>query len=297
MRIEFSDLKDEEERTLFIIGNGFDLYHGIKSKYKHFCCWLNLNGHEDFVNNIELLFPQLDIKQTSLWSNFEEALHDYDLKSMYKALHVENKDYWDPDNWKKTATRLEMVLGQMRPLMREWAKYININNIKADLELNKNSLYLTFNYTRTLEEAYQIPPERICHIHGTIDNEVIAGHVRWQKPDDYYAQTDEEEIVCREFLKVLNKLNKETEKQIKRNKDFFDLLTNVTRVVVLGHSMGSIDWAYFREVLDRVEQDCHWHFGKHNKDDDLMIQKFIKATQESSSMNKIQTSNCWIFNY
>jgi hypothetical protein len=59
------------------------------------------------------------------------------------------------------------------------------------------------------------PSDRICHIHGSVDDdEVIVGHVRWKKPEDYNAQSDEKEIVCREFLKVLNKLNKETDEQI-----------------------------------------------------------------------------------
>ena len=85
--------------------------------------------------------------------------------------------------------------------------------------------------------------------------------------------------------------------RIRKNETFFNSLKDVTCVVVLGHSVGGVDWGYFREVLDRVQKGCHWHFGKHNANDDLMIQKFIKGTQDSCTKNKIQPPNCWIFNF
>lgn len=300
MRIEFPDLKGKEKKTLFIIGNGFDLYHGIPSQYRHFRSWLEGNRHENFVDEMEDIFPKLNECKKGLWNNFENALQDYDLECLYKTLHTENHDQWTPDIWKQTAERLEMTTGEIRPLMKEWAKSIDIKKICSDsnLMLREESLYLTFNYTKILEEFYHIPNGRICHIHGSIDdNDVITGHIRWQRPDDYRAQKDEKEVVCRECLRVLNKLNKDTEKQINKHRDFFTLIKDVTCVVVLGHSMGGIDMAYFREVLNRVRQECHWHFSKHDVEDDKMIQQFIKSSQENCSKNKIQTTNSWIFNF
>ena len=61
-----STLQGKEKETLYIIGNGFDLYHGVKSKYKHFYCWLNLNDHEEFVNEMEMFFPRLEISSCYL---------------------------------------------------------------------------------------------------------------------------------------------------------------------------------------------------------------------------------------
>ena len=230
MRIEFPDLKGKEKKTLFIIGNGFDLYHGIPSQYRHFRSWLEGNRHEDFVDEMEDIFPKLNECKKGLWNNFENALQDYDLECLYKTLHTENHDQWTPDIWKQTAERLEMTTGEIRPLMKEWAKSIDIKKICSDsnLMLREESLYLTFNYTKILEEFYHIPNGRICHIHGSIDdNDVITGHIRWQRPDDYRAQKDEKEVVCRECLRVLNKLNKDTEKQINKHRDFFTLINGL----------------------------------------------------------------------
>ena len=45
----FSDLKGFEKEILYIIGNGFDLYHGIPTSYKDFYCWLNCHGRKVVV--------------------------------------------------------------------------------------------------------------------------------------------------------------------------------------------------------------------------------------------------------
>lgn len=41
------DLCDFEENTLFIIGNGFDAAHGIKSSYWDFHNWLYIHRYSD----------------------------------------------------------------------------------------------------------------------------------------------------------------------------------------------------------------------------------------------------------
>ena len=47
----------------------------------------------------------------------------------------------------------------------KWAKSIEISHHKV-ISLNPNSIFLTFNYTDTLEELYAIPENQILHIHG-----------------------------------------------------------------------------------------------------------------------------------
>jgi hypothetical protein len=54
---------------LIIIGNGFDLYHGIKSSYYNFKEYLYNNSHINFLISIEKYIPS-----DELWSNFEQAL-------------------------------------------------------------------------------------------------------------------------------------------------------------------------------------------------------------------------------
>lgn len=53
---------DEEAdilNTLYIIGNGFDLAHGMKTSYEDFHQWLLDNGEFSTVNRIESLYPNI----------------------------------------------------------------------------------------------------------------------------------------------------------------------------------------------------------------------------------------------
>lgn len=117
----------KEKETLYIIGNGFDLYHGAKSKYRHFCSWLNLNDHEDFVDNMEWFFQRLNYQQCSLWSNFENVLRAYDSQELYHQLRHKTEDVWNDNALEVSVEELNNVINNIRPLMKEWASHINEN--------------------------------------------------------------------------------------------------------------------------------------------------------------------------
>ncbi|MBO4594898.1 MAG: hypothetical protein J5697_04280 [Clostridia bacterium] len=40
----------------------------------------------------------------------------------------------------------------------------------------ENDLFLTFNYTKTLEKIYSINESSVCHIHGTVNQDIYFGH-------------------------------------------------------------------------------------------------------------------------
>ncbi len=297
MQIEFPDLKGKEKNTLFIIGNGFDLYHFVLSKYKHFCCWLNLNGYEAFVNDMERIFPDLDNKQISLWHNFEEALENYSLNDLYKRLHKPNNDIFNPDRWYKEAREeIGKTVEQIRPLMKEWVKHINISKVEPILNLSKESSYLTFNYTKILEDIYKIPQQNVYHIHGSVDDEeVVTGFNGTKNPDDHDAPTDEEIYVERGYLEALNKLDKDINGQWKKICKHFSSLNDVSCVVVLGHSFGKIDLWYLYRIAKSVKSDAHWHFSKHTEQDEEHINEFLRICKKERYLNNQVIR--WIFNF
>ena len=73
-----STLQGKEKETLYIIGNGFDLYHGVKSKYKHFYC---------LVLEIEEIKELFEVKE-HLTEYIEEYILE-DFKTFYNI--PENK--------------------------------------------------------------------------------------------------------------------------------------------------------------------------------------------------------------
>ena len=61
--------------SLFIIGNGFDLMHGVSSSYYNFRDFLGRNN--ELRNALELY-----IRKDDLWANFEESLAYLDDEAM-----------------------------------------------------------------------------------------------------------------------------------------------------------------------------------------------------------------------
>ena len=56
-------------RKLYIIGNGFDIHHGLKTGYCDFHKWLQHQKDYSSVEEMECFFAVED-----LWRNFEENL-------------------------------------------------------------------------------------------------------------------------------------------------------------------------------------------------------------------------------
>jgi len=295
MKVEFPDLKGKEQETLYIIGNGFDLHHAVLSRYKHFCCWLCLNGYEDFVDKLQNAFPLLERQMNNyLWSNFEDALGKYDLDALYTRELKQLTYPFTEDEWRKIPQNVSKICSKIRPLMKEWAKHINISQITPILDLNKESRYLTFNYTRVLEEVYQIPPKQVCHIHGSVDDktELIVGHGLVLSTNDIDAKSDEEEAAKKEVVELMNSLGKKVQQQIEQHHEFFISLKNVSHVVVLGHSLAKIDLPYIGEILKTIQENSHWHFSKYSEKDDEGIQNLV-----SHPLAKEKIRTYWTFNF
>lgn len=296
MRIEFPDLKNQEKNTLYIIGNGFDLFHGIESKYEDFYYWLNTNRYKDFANDLLRVFPNLNCSPNYLWSKLEDAMGEYDLDQLYKDFYVPTGNrFWNPEGWKATAIQIGLICIKLPGLLKEWAKQIDISHTVQELGISKDSWYLTFNYTKLLEDTYTIPSSHICHIHGcATDNEdVIVGHNIKEIVDHIYANNDEEEFSKREIAKVMNRFVKNIDDRIGDNHIFFDSLKQVSHVVVLGHSLSHIDLPYFYRVLNRIQHESNWHFAKHIGGNEIQINKFLEQVNKQKTIIR----NKWIFNF
>ena len=68
-----------KEECLYIIGNGFDLKHGMSTKYSDFKRWLFDNGRIDVIQELQKAFPAQNGDAYILWSDFEKALGLYDI--------------------------------------------------------------------------------------------------------------------------------------------------------------------------------------------------------------------------
>lgn len=169
-------------KPLFILGNGFDRAHDLKTSYWHFKKWLMTHGRLDVIAELQSLFPAQQDGEFLLWSQFEKALTLYDKAavegwawdSLYLAIEEE-------EDGKETVTSGGILDTSISDIVRNcfsaWGNDIEINGMRI-FDLYCSAKFITFNYTETLERLYSIPADRILHIHGKAhsDSRIIVGH-------------------------------------------------------------------------------------------------------------------------
>lgn len=174
-------------KTLFIIGNGFDLAHGVPSGYNNFR---------------KFLYPKSELRQVldnfidkdDIWGNLEDSLAYLDRESLMDNIDLFLKEFEAEDEdsedftYGKFYSAIDwalypaiIILEDLPYLFKKWVKKLKNPRPKESLInlLNSNAKYITFNYTEFLETVYGIPPENILYIHGNRKNKkenLILGH-------------------------------------------------------------------------------------------------------------------------
>lgn len=274
-----------DTQTLYIIGNGFDLHHGLPTQYKHFKAFLNMVDRQVF-NWVDTYVPADED-----WSDLELALADMDTECVVSDLTGFLASYAD-ENWSdaghhdfqyevdRVATGLSRTL-QSR--FGDWIRSIVIPDCSPPHQLldtlDRNALYLNFNYTSTLSRLYDVPAENVLHIHGEgaePGSELILGHA-WTPDERTSLQNGlDGESADHRVMEALGKLDdyfeqtfKPSVQIIKLNTDFFSNLRSVTHVKVLGHSLSEVDKAYFLAIAEALEgRPVIWTVAVRSHDED-----------------------------
>ncbi len=266
-----------ETDILYIIGNGFDCAHDIKSKYSDFKQWC-----EDSKRDT-MLFDILFSTKQEFWESIEKALGNYDEKEILEFCKPDVD--FDFDHSLSSSARIEdapmtilqPAINDLKNYFNEWVNTIDITKAKPFLKIYKNARFLTFNYTETLEEVYDVPREQICHLHGNRllkDNHYIFGHNKYQRYNGAYSELPiYEENAYISIIEYMNALRKPIEEIIKANQMFLDILTDIKLVYILGHSLSDIDKEYFTYILSHFKHQPRFVIS--NKENIENINRFI----------------------
>ena len=144
---------DPKEKILYIIGNGFDLMHGVRSSYYDFGNTIGKHSHIRFVLENYL-------ESDDLWADFEGALATMNVEAMSQPFV------------------LDTLLDAM--------------------------------------DAYD---------------------------------EDAQQVALREIVEADDSLTKYCNKIIDAHKNFFESLSEIDKVITIGHSLYPVDWDYFAEVI------------------------------------------------
>lgn len=276
---------------LYIIGNGFDIHHKLKSQYSDFKVYLQMN-ESDLEYLLNMSFSK------NLWSDFEKHLATLDIKEIFydndNLFPDEDSDrdgdkYIFPD--KMTQINEDLTTG-LKNALRDWIldlKYpSNVNDLLLDLD--KNASFLSFNYTNTLEGLYNVKPEQITYIHNKAksekhlfrpdelgylkdDSDIIIGHAV-KNPKicvphcnsrgfkTYYAFEEGLDAIKPYFQHSFKNSNQ----IISDNSSFFDNLTNIEKIIIIGHSLSKVDMQYFKTISKRAINVKEWKITYYGKD-------------------------------
>lgn len=297
-------------KRLFVIGNGFDIAHGLNTDYKAFLEQLS-SEHSSFYNAVCQY-----ISEDVLWSNFEEALGYLDYEQLQDDNSCYYLDYGD-DNWRDSANHdYQYMIGEylsfasnIPRFFLEWINQIDtdVSPIVSPSILNRNCLFLNFNYTDTLEQVYDIPTTQILYIHGKASrgDNIIVGHhdaaLFQEKATPAFNSAEEHEMYmdsldedfrlqeAREIIRgYFRKTYKDTASIIQQNKNFFNALQPTDEIYILGHSLSPIDFDYFIEIARSVLPSCKWYISYYSQEDFCQAQNFV---------NKLRLQNCQLITF
>lgn len=262
-------------QRLYLIGNGFDLYHKIPSRYSDF------GRHLKQVNPDlhETLETYLSVSEN--WADFESDLAhlnvDFIIDNASTFLVPYSAEDWSDAYHHDFQYEVEKIVDalshELKAEFTAWAKALEIPDASLCsvplLPLKTGARYLNFNYTSTLQRLYRIPPELVLHIHGSVADplsDLVLGHainpLRRQSLNsgvDLESQdtrvTEANEILDSYFSSTY----KPTHEVIKQHRGYFDSLAEIDEICVVGHSLSEVDIPYFLEIVKVTrESDPEW---------------------------------------
>ena len=230
-------------KAVLIIGNGFDLDLGLKTKYSDFAAseeWEDMYAKESIRSTSYSLLKYLnDRKDTDNWFDIEQALLEY--------AHIKTKSVWSHDV--KTDQHEYRIL--CKTLVQYLDKHINSQNRNLSNTFAAEVLRC-FQYNSELRKIYTsnftpldlfirvIPllhPVPFTYIHGSIkDHNIIVGF-----------ETNHLESIIPDYSFLL-KSNHPSYQHTQMHQDMID----ADEVIIFGHSLNRIDSVlfedYFREL-------------------------------------------------
>ena len=216
------DVYGKPAKHLYVIGNGFDRYHGAESGYNSFRRYLYRRspltvGYFDLYfgprsldrsfstpagwwwcvqpyecrHDYDLRYPVATWSRSNLWRDFESNLSELNREKVFDLLDMQlprvdegeegfrYADYFAP--LEEISRVVESCTFEMKYHFHRWVNTLHYAKgfRKRMLPVDKDALFLNFNYTLFLESEYGIPSDHILYIHGNRKDRfgsLVLGH-------------------------------------------------------------------------------------------------------------------------
>lgn len=253
----------ERKSKLFILGNGFDIAHGLLTRYCHFRTYLNqiqeVEANEFDNRNRASIVTYFDrLCDGSNWKDIEYALGLFPLYLEGYNPQIDDRKEKEKYVFYQSSLLLEVIYA-----FRRWANSIAIDDAEPQNTFTQiikggDFAFLTFNYTPILEKIYSIQETAICHIHGKQGDQVIMGHNRRADDSiDFWLLADVAPYLCQEFYRLF----KDPIVNIRHNQNFFNSLEDLTDIYSYGFSFSEPDRKYIELICEKTTERTVWHLS------------------------------------
>lgn len=287
----------KSSHTLYIIGNGFDIHHGLDTWYSYFGLFLQNNHPAIYDSLIKYIgMPELDSENedtlyTQEWNEFEVSIANL----FYDEIMDEHREYAASpasDDYHKDLGAIENYVSEIRDnltihLFEAFKEFINqveypILDPNKTLQIKSKARFFNFNYTSSLQEYYSISNNNILYIHNNANSNatLVLGH--GLNPESFIPEEpqmpfglDQEQKqhwiddqadmfdISVEFgrsalLKYFSQSYKDTAAIIQENETYFNSLYNIEQIIIFGHSLASVDEGYINKIQTSVSSSCKW---------------------------------------
>lgn len=184
--------RGEKMSSLFLAGNGFDLAHGIPTKYsdlREFVLQLFPDAlhNKDLIVNLddfkelcvgefaaEILLHTMDLSAGKEWNDFENALSKINFNAKFPMPnHKENEtEQEDRELMEKYLLYIDKLSSGFIQCTKMWQDFIQawLKNVEQQIEygdfqvhpclqelfMQDDMQFFTFNYTKTLQKMYKV---------------------------------------------------------------------------------------------------------------------------------------------
>ena len=274
-------------KHLYIIGNGFDIYTGLATKYSDFRKWLENNYPFIYEN----MYATYDM-DGEWWNDFEAQLGKLDIKKYVKKFsppiktidgvmaEIERRKVFEgknnmPINLRGDAPcsrRLRGILDVLQYCFEKWIESCQsyVTNPQYIHIEKDDSFFISFNYTDILESLYEIPEERVLHIHGRSSKHerLIYGHCHQFCGN--LVTYDEQQVDFELGLYYKNPYD-----YIYKYNALKEILADVEYVHIYGFSFSEIDEDYVDWIYKNVPINSEWEVSWFTDTDKKRIDNFV----------------------
>ncbi|HHC6646035.1 TPA: bacteriophage abortive infection AbiH family protein [Vibrio parahaemolyticus] len=279
--------------NLYIIGNGFDLWHGLPTSYREFYEFAQETLDE--LGNYYLF----DLSVHEPWHDFENALGAFDADGFFdfhNEVDITSDDFRPSFIYgleDEITEQTDIHVSSVRETFTGWVNQLDVSAAEQKMTFPEDSQFITFNYTSTLQAVYGIEDNHVFHIHGRAEthDELIFGHGETIVEP---AEFDEDGESTRDMFSdaqsgaryPLYALKKPLADVIEQHEWYFEQLSNIEEVVIIGHSLNTIEQPYFARIAQSVPE-ATWKVCCYSEDqEEIFTQSLIEC---GVNRDKIET--------